>query len=229
MKLFNYLGDNEHPYRTIMANHSNFFIDNFMIPKNRIVITEQTHSRNIHICSDIDCGAGFDDHPQIHDCDGMVTNLPHQFLLIRTADCTPVLFYDKNTQSIGSVHSGREGTRKNIVKNLIQTMQVEYMSLPENIQVWIGAGICKEHYEVSEKIAQEFNQTCLQNNLLLDETDCRYIDIQNVIIKQLVQSGILLKNIHRNKICTYESLAHFSYRRDGTRNRQINVIGLING
>jgi YfiH family protein len=228
-QLFYYLGDMSVPYRTIMANHSDFVIHGITIQKKNIVIAEQTHSNHMHICQMSDCGAGFDKHAQIADCDALTTNLTNQFLLIRTADCTPVLFYDKNSEAIGAVHSGREGTRKNIIRQLVKAMQSKYQSNPGDIQVWIGAGICKNHYQVSPSVWQEFAHSCRQDNIIIDESDEPFIDVQDVILQQLLQSGIRPENIKQNQICTYESEAHFSFRRDGTNNRQINLIGLIDG
>jgi polyphenol oxidase len=228
-KLFHYLGDMTIPYRTIMADHTDFIVAGLRIPKLNTIIAEQAHSKHVHICTPSDSGAGFDSHPQIPDCDAMITNHANQFLMIRTADCTPVLFYDINTESIGAAHSGREGTRKNIVRQLINTMQAEYYSNPADIQVWIGAGICRNHYQVSENIWQEFNQSCIENSFINDNNDTTHIDIQNIIYQQLVQAGIKPEMIYRNDVCTFESQEHFSFRKDGTHNRQINLIGLIDG
>ncbi len=212
-----------------MAKHSDFTVNGPTIPKNSTVIAEQTHSRYVHICRTSDSGAGFDEHLQIPDCDALVTRHPNQFLLIRTADCTPVLFYDKHTESVGAAHSGREGTRKNIVRQVINTLQSEFQSKPEDIQVWIGAGICKKHYQVSDSIWQEYAQSCRQNGLTVDESDTSHLDIQYTIYQQLIQAGIRPEMITLNNICTYESNVHFSYRKDGTHNRQINLIGLTDG
>lgn len=217
------------PYRTIMKNHADFVVNDILIAKDNVIITEQTHSNHVHICSAADSGAGFDSHLQIPDCDAMVTNLPNQFLLIRTADCTPILFYDNKTESIGAAHSGRVGTRKNIALQLILTMQTEYKSKPEDIRVWIGAGICNKHYQVSNEIWQDFNQYCSENGINFDASDSSHIDIQSIIYQQLTQAGILPEMIMTNDICTFESQVHYSYRKDGTHNRQINLIGLIDG
>lgn len=228
-RLFYYLGDTSIAYRTIMSNHSDFLVNGIKIPKNSVVITEQTHSNHVHVCTSSDSGAGFDNHPQLMNYDAIVTNLPDQYLLIRTADCTPILFYDTQTDSIGAAHSGREGTRKNIAGKVILSMQAAYNTRPENVKVWIGAGICKQHYEVSPAIWDEFAITCRLNSVNIDSSDAPYLDIQDVILQQLIQAGINRDNIRLNTICTYESQLHFSYRRDGSKNRQINIIGLIDG
>lgn len=228
-KLFLFLGDATVPYRTIMAEHKDFYLEGFLVKKNQVVIAEQTHSNNIHICMATDSGAGFDEHPQIADCDALITNLPNQFLLIRTADCSPVLLYDQNTAAIGAIHSGREGTRKNIVAQTVSAMQRTYSANPSEIKAWIGAGICKKHYQVSNKIWHEFKDSCTQSRLFVDESDIPFLDIQSVLVQQLVLAGLKPTNIIKLDICTYESKDHFSYRRDGSLNRQINIIGITDG
>jgi YfiH family protein len=229
MQLFTFLGNAGLPYKTIMSNHTDFIVNKLLIPKARCVIAEQTHSANVHICISTDNGAGFDEHSQIEDCDALVTDIANQFLLIRTADCTPVLLYDEKTYCIGAVHSGREGTRKNIIGNTITVMQENFKSNPENIKAWIGAGICKKHYKVNEEIGRDFEASCRKYNIFVDESDLLFPDIQNVILQQMIEAGLVLGNISKNCICSYESESHFSFRRDGTHNRQINIIGMIDG
>ncbi len=228
-KLFRYIGDASIPYRTIMKDHEDFFVGDFQIRIKSLVIAEQTHSQNVHICAEADNGAGFHEHPQIMDCDALVTNIPNQFLLIRTADCTPVLFFDLQNQAVGAIHSGREGTRKNIVLATVRTMQQAYGTKPSQLLAWIGPGVCRDHYPVNPQTGQEFYDACLKSGLKLKTFDIRYPDIQAVLRLQLLASGLKEDNIVMNKTCTYESLTHFSYRRDGTHNRQVNLIGMYNG
>jgi YfiH family protein len=229
MQIFTYIGDKSVPYRTIMANHKDFAIKDFLIKKDRCVIAEQTHSNRVHICTYDDNGAGFDKHPQISDCDALVTDIPNQYLLIRTADCTPVFLFDETKYCIGSVHSGREGTRKNIIGNAIMTMTDTYGTKPDNLKAIIGPGICNKHYQVSREIWDEFYLSCQKSNFSIDESDLLFPDIQSVILQQLTASGVKMENIKRNDICTFESGKHFSYRKNQTRNRQINIIGMTDG
>ncbi len=217
------------PYRKIMADHTDFKAGDFLLKKNSLVIAEQTHSCNVHVCSAQDSGAGFDQHPQICDCDALITNLPNQFLLIRTADCTPILLYDKQHQVVGAIHSGREGTRKNIVGNTVRKMVSEYHCDPAQIKVWIGACICPKHYQVDETTGTNFVSACQNQGIDTKSFDIFHPDIQEVIIKQLCFSGIKNDRITLINECTYESDRFFSYRKDGTKNRQVNIIGMYNG
>ncbi len=226
MRTFFHLGTVIPDYRSIMREHGDFQIAGKTIPATRVVIAEQTHSDLVHVCTESDCGAGFGVHSQIAICDALITNIPQQYLLIRTADCTPVIISDKQGRAVGAVHSGREGTRKNIVGKTVLAFQEHYGIPASDIQAYIGAGICHRHYQVDEKTWQEFNTSILELGIVLDTTLDRHIDIQQIIYKQLLKAGVASDNIEQNQICTYESADHFSYRRDGTHNRQINLIGM---
>ncbi|MFB3844131.1 MAG: peptidoglycan editing factor PgeF [Candidatus Cloacimonadaceae bacterium] len=224
-----FLGDRSLPYRKIMDEHKDFFVQNMKIPAERVIIAEQTHSDNVHVCSEDDCGAGFGSHPQIEDCDALISDQPNQFLLIRTADCYPILLYDTKTQAIGAVHSGREGTRKNVTGKTVQAMCDTFQCSPSEIKVWVGAGICKRHYTVSSSVWEEFYQSCRHYNPALTKEDFPYLDLKGIILQQLYQAAILPQNVTSIPACTYEKDNYFSYRRDKTHNRQINLIGISDG
>lgn len=221
-----HLGNNTPDYRTIMREHDDFEVAGRVIPKDRIVIAAQTHSDLVHICSEQDCGAGFADHAQIPIADGLITNIPNQWLMIRTADCTPILLYDDALKVVAAVHSGREGTRKNIAGACVSAMQQHFGCNAANIVAYIGAGICEEHYEVSEELYIEFNASLSAQNFCPCTKQYRHLNIRSTIFQQLIRAGLRFFNIENIHVCTYEDASYFSFRRDGTHNRQINLIGI---
>lgn len=226
MKIFSCIGDASVDYRTIMHNHTDFYIGNKLIPINRLVICEQTHSKLVHNCTEADSGAGFSTHPQISEADGLITSLPGQYLLIRTADCTPVLLWDEKKLVVSALHSGREGTRKNICAQAILQMQSEYGCDPETIKAIIGPGICADHYQVSPEIYSQFLSSIEEQGIQPHSGYVDRIDIQGTVYAQLIACGLNSGAINRIRSCTYESESYFSYRRNGTKNRQINIIGI---
>jgi len=226
-RIFWHLGSCNPDYRTIMKRHTDFELGNRIIPSSQTVIAEQTHSNLVHICSEGDSGAGFANHPQIAIADGLITNIPNQYLLIRTADCTPILLFDEEQKVVAALHSGREGTRQNIAGSCIDLMITHYHCNPDRIIAYIGAGICETHYEVSEDIYTEFNNTILEQGFASCTNQHRHLNIRTTIFQQLIRAGLKFINIENVQICTYEDPGYFSFRRDGTKNRQINLIGII--
>lgn len=227
MKIYFHFGKKQPDYRGLMQSQQDFALAGRIIPVSRLVIADQTHSNLVHLCSEADCGAGLSDKPQIPVVDGFITNIPNQFLLIRTADCTPIILMDAKRMVVSALHSGREGTRKNIAGKAIQAMQAHYGCDPKDICGYIGAGICHRHYEVSEAIFNEYNNSLLAMGLDPALELHRHIDIRKGIFQQLLQAGIPFKNIDNIHDCTFESPEYHSFRREGSHNRQINLVGII--
>ncbi len=228
MKIFFHLGSHEPDYRSLMSQQQDFVVDGKTIPVQRLVIADQTHSKQVHICSEADCGAGIGNKPQIPVADGIITNIPNQFLLIRTADCTPIILMDSKQMVVSALHSGREGTRKNIAGEAIRQMKLHFGCNPADITAYIGAGICQQHYEVSREIYDHFIESQKELGLHPAVNLPRHIDIRKSIFQQLRQAGITFKNIENVLECTFENAAYYSFRREGTKNRQINLVGIIN-
>jgi len=227
MSIFFHLGKRNPDYRSLMREQQDFVVDGRTIPINRIVIADQTHSKLVHICSEDDCAAGWGDKPQIPVADGLITNIPNQFLLIRTADCTPIILMDAKQMVVSAVHSGREGTRKNIAGEAVLLMSNHYSCNPADILAYIGAGICHQHYEVSQEIYDQYNDSLIAAGLNPATNLPRHIDIRNSIFAQLLQAGLTINHIENISECTFENTAYHSFRREGTKNRQINLVGII--
>ena len=226
MKVFKFLGDASLDYRSLMQKQEDLLIDGFIVPASSLVILDQTHSCLVHECTETDSGAGLGEHPQIPIADAAITNIPGQFLLIRTADCTPVILIDEVTHTVAAIHSGREGTRNNICGQAVLQMTQHYGCNPQDIQATIGAGICGEHYQVSQEIWEQFKASFQKLGIEAALPKARYIDIRGSIHNQLLHSGISASKIKSTGHCTFENEAYFSFRRTGTHNRQINIVGI---
>lgn len=227
MKIVFHLGKRSPDYRSLMREQGDFEVDGRIVSPSSLVIAEQTHSNLVHICSKEDSGAGLGGKPQISIADGFVTDVPNQFLLIRTADCTPVILFDPIKLVVAAVHSGREGTRKNISGEACRIMKEYFGCTTTDIIAYIGAGICHKHYEVSEAVYDEYNASMLAMGLNPVTSLHRHIDIRAGIFQQLIQSGLPFKNIENVLDCTFENEDYHSYRREGSHNRQINLVGIV--
>jgi purine-nucleoside/S-methyl-5'-thioadenosine phosphorylase / adenosine deaminase len=174
---------------------------------------EQTHSAQVmHIRSADD----FDIAP---DADAMVTDQPGIALIIRTADCYPILFYDPLTRLIAAAHSGREGTRKNIAQAVISKM-TDLGARPQNILAAVGPGISTSAYEVDIATWKKFCQSTNSTHHF------PYLNIRQTITLQLEKAGLIpTNNFHQNQ-CTFSNENYYSFRRNATRNRQYNWIAL---
>ncbi|MCF7912442.1 MAG: peptidoglycan editing factor PgeF [Candidatus Cloacimonetes bacterium] len=172
---------------------------------------EQTHSSQLMV---IRCA---DDYDILPEADAMLTAQPDIALIIRTADCYPILFFDPVKKIIAAAHSGREGTRKNIAQAVINKMTCSG-SFPENILAAIGPGISTKAYQVDADTWEKFCQsTGTIHNF-------PFLDIRRTITTQLQNAGIPAVNIFHHDHCTFSNKNYYSYRRNKTRKRQYNWI-----
>lgn len=90
--------------------------------------------------------------------DVILTDIRGITLLMRFADCVPILLYDPIQKVIGIAHAGWQGTLRRVVKTAIETMKAKYSSQPGNILAAIGPSIGPDHYTVGMDVAQQVEQ-----------------------------------------------------------------------
>ncbi len=108
-------------------------------PEN-LVLTRQTHTDIVLAVDESHKGRGLFSE-ELPECDGLVTNTPGVGLVVFTADCTPILLWDKVTGAVGAVHAGWRGTAARIGAKAVEAMAEHYGSRPENICAAIGPNI----------------------------------------------------------------------------------------
>lgn len=155
-------------------------------------------------------------------CDALITNKKNTPLMVMSADCIGILFYDNAKSIIAVAHAGRSGTFLNIASKVINSMIQEYNSNPKDIKVILGPSIQKCCYEVSMEmvdiVVQNFGEEFVHE---------RNIDLQGINKKQLLDMGLDEKNIGISEICTKcNGKDYFSYRNDKSCGRFAGIIEL---
>lgn len=156
--------------------------------------------------------------------DAIITNQYGIAIGILTADCVPILLADPVKKLVSVVHAGWRGTAKRIVQKTIETMVKHFGSGKKEIVAAIGPSIGQCCYKVDEVVAKEFGD----NGFINKEDDCWKLDLKKANLGQMVNSGILEKNISVEDFCTScRNDLFFSYRADGKiTGRQLNFVML---
>ncbi len=204
------VGDN---IRNIVQNRQIIADDNRFLLEN-LVYMKQIHSNNVKIINNSFIN-------EIKDCDALITSKRKIPLMTMAADCAPVLIYDKEKKVISAIHSGRVGTKKEIVLSALKLFTKEYNAKVKNLVVAVGASIGQCCYEVSKEIAKEIDKKYIKQ-----KESSFYLDIKSMIKDQLLLFGIKEKNIQISPICTCCDKNYFSYRRDGKCGRFCGIIML---
>ena len=153
--------------------------------------------------------------------DAIITNIPNKPIIIKVADCIPILLYDKENKVLALVHSGWKGTIKNITSKTVNTMIEKFNSKPQNIYSYIYPSIKKCHFEVEEDVYMQFKEKIKDiDKYTTTKNNKYYIDMQSIIKDNLTNLGIT--NITDTNICTYcNHHIYHSYRYNHTDKRNI--------
>ena len=80
--------------------------------------------------------------------DALVTNKSNTPIGVLTADCAPILIFDKKNKTIAAIHAGWKGAYKGIIKKVINFM-IKKGSSTKDITAVIGPCISLKNYEVN--------------------------------------------------------------------------------
>lgn len=90
------------------------------------------------------------------DGDALMTDVPGLLLVIRTADCLPVLLVDEANRAVAAVHCGWRGTEKRILERAVRAMGEAYGSKPADMLAAFGPCIGAACYEVGPEVRAGF-------------------------------------------------------------------------
>ena len=112
------------------------------------VIMRQLHSDTIHR---LDAAPG-----RKLEGDALMTNKRGLLLVIRTADCLPVLLVDEANRAVAAVHCGWRGTEKRILEKAAKAMSEAYGSRPGEMLAALGPCIGGSCYEIGPEVRDGF-------------------------------------------------------------------------
>lgn len=153
--------------------------------------------------------------------DALVTDQPGVTVAVRTADCVPVLVYDRRRRAVAAIHAGWRGAVAGIVPKTIQLMVSRFAIDATDLRVSIGpsAGPCC--YEVDEAVLAPLRSGRSDwPSLLHDDRGTKArLDLKALVRRQTAQIGIRPEHITSVNLCTIcHSDLFYSYRREGRVN-----------
>lgn len=194
---------------------------------NCFICPDQTHSDNFFQATFADRGRGtYELGSAIPDTDAVFTFEPDILLCCFTADCVPVIFFNKTAGVIGVIHSGWQGTVKEIALKVFRHLIRQEACNPQEFQVYIGKALSQEKFEVDEDVYQKFSDLRYTEPFMIfsSQTGKYHIDNQQTVKKQCELAGIPSERISVDPTCTYTDPECFSYREDQLCGRHMSFI-----
>ena len=165
--------------------------------ENQVATMDQFHSSEIE----------YADSYISYKCDGIYTDKIKLPLVVKTADCVPILM--ESSKGVSATHAGWRGLEKLIFEKSIAIHEIS------NLKISIGPHARKCCYEVGVEFQEKFKES-------IDKIEDKYyLDLTKNIKQFALQNNINLEDTGECTICSKE---YFSYRKNKTSERQFSFI-----
>lgn len=194
---------------------------------NQLVCANQTHSANFYKVTKADLGRGATDlTTAIPNTDALYTFESGAVLMSLTADCVPVIIYSEQQGLAGVVHSGWQGTVKEITLKLLQHLKEQEQCDVTKVQIIIGTALSQLKFEVDRDVYDQFKALGYADEFMYfnEETNKYHIDNQLTVKQQCLLAGVPEENIKVDATCTFQRPDGFSYRQQRDAGRHCTFI-----
>ena len=128
-------------------------------------------------------------------------------LMVRVADCIPVVLADPAAGVVGAAHAGRRGVQLGIVTRTVERMRELGAT---DIRAWIGPHVCGHCYEVPADLREEV-AAAVPTTYAETSWGTPALDLGAGVAAQLAAAGVAATVVPG---CTLEDPTFHSYRRD---------------
>ncbi len=145
----------------------------------------------------------------------LVTQEKGLALMLLTADCLPVSFYDPVTLTIALAHFSRETIANLLPQKTISFLQEQFDIDPANLLIHVGPHIHTRSYSFPS------GNNTIQSEILpftKEEQEHIFVDLFSACKYQLTKSGVPLENTTVSGINTATSFDYFSHYASRTQN-----------
>ncbi len=182
-----------------------------------MVAMHQVHGADVHVVDETAVAGGV-----VPVADAMVTALPDVALLVRVADCVPVVLADPAVGVVGVAHGGRPGLAAGVVPHAVRALRELGAG---DLTAWVGPHVCGACYEVPEALRAEV-AAVVPEAYATTAWGTPSLDIGAGVRAQLDREGVTVLDVSR---CTLEDDDLFSYRRQGRRSGRLGGLVRVRG
>lgn len=191
-----------------------------------LIIPYQTHSTQILAIDEAYLQANEEEqHTLLQGIDALITRKPGYCLCISTADCVPILLYDRVHEAVAAVHAGWRGTVNYILGHTLDKMRALYGTDGKDIIACIGPSISFPAFEVGDEVYETFRENGFRMDYISEwkpETHKYHIDLWAANRLQLLDFGVPSSQVETAGICTFtQHEDFFSARRLGIKSGRI--------
>lgn len=207
--------------RAVGENHRRIYAS-LGIDGGAVASPHQVHGNRVAAVSAQDAGR------VLENTDGLVTRTPGLALLLRFADCQPIVLYDPAQHAAGLIHAGWRGVAQGIVRRGVEAMAEAFGSRPRDLLAGLGPAIGPCCYTVGHEVAAAMGYALpdWRSAMELVEGDRWRLDLSAANAQQLAAAGV--RHVEQAQLCTAcRNDEFFSHRaEDGRTGRFAAVVYL---
>ncbi len=175
-----------------------------MVENENLILMYQTHSNKVLEIKKNNL------HKKVQS-DAMITKMRGVALGVVTADCVPILIYDKNNGIIGCIHAGWRGAFSGIIKKTI--FKMKKIASSNKIYASVGPCIGKKSYEVDLNFYKKFVTKSKKNQMYFSKKNKKkkFFNLRKFVCDQLLKYKVITDHVNYDTF--KEKNLFFSYRR----------------
>ena len=211
----------EHNPSDEVTPQKRLLLETLGLQSHQLFFLEQVHSNRVVT---VDPGSSKPAGPtSLGPADGVITLLPAQFPVIRTADCLPIFVLLAEKKQVCVLHAGWSGTRDRITQEGVSRFLEVTQASPQELIAAIGPCIRKCCYEVGPEVRDEYARYGHDVDRFFSD---RQLDLVEANVAQLQEAGVT--RILDSKMCTAcRTDLFYSYRKEGETGRMWLLAGFL--
>ena len=189
--------------KTIQKN-LNYVSKKMRINSGHLILMHQTHSNKVQEINK-------NNFRKTVYSDSIITRMSHIGLGVVTADCVPILVFDKKNKIIGCIHAGWKGALTGIIKNTI--LKMKKFNFRNEIYASVGPCIGKKNYEVDNDFFKKFMLKSRKNRKYFSKKNKKknFFNLREFVSDKLLEMKVKIDHVNRDTF--KETNLFFSYRR----------------
>jgi YfiH family protein len=197
----------------------------------RVVLSRQVHEDNVRLVTAADAGKGLWRERDYTSVDAMICNTAGLSLVVFSADCGILVFFDPVTHSIGACHAGWRGTAAGIAAKTVREMHRVFGAEPQNLRVAMGACISSCCFETDADVPAAMGRALGADAAapyLTRQGAKWHVDLKGINAYSVQNAGVPASQIDICPDCTVcRSDLYWSHRKMGQqRGAQVALIAL---
>ena len=182
----------------------NYVSKRMFVKKNKLILMNQTHSNKVIEIKK-------NNFKKKINSDAIITKNQEFALGVVTADCVPILLYDKKSEIVGCIHAGWKGALLGVIKNTVK--KIKKLSGGNDIFASIGPCIGKSSYEVDVKFYKKFLSNSQKNKKYFSKKNKvkMLFDLRTFVADKLIELKVRVDHVQHDTF--REKKNFFSFRR----------------